>query len=71
MSGMSKEVFILCGGISYLMVHLLLELHFNIFSFVISIKYNLLKVRVTFCWGFVCLLEGSFCCFFKDMHNIL
>lgn len=49
-------MFIPCGGISYLMILLLLTLHSNIFSFVISTKYNLLKVHVTdFVGGlFVC-----------------
>lgn len=58
MSGMSKDIVIPCGGISYLMVLLLIQLHSSIFSFVISTKYNLLKVHVTdFVEGlFVCLM---------------
>lgn len=70
MSGMSKEVFIPCGGIIYLMVLLLLELHSNIFSFVISTKYNLLKVHVTnFVGG---LFVGFFVIFLKIyIYNIL
>lgn len=71
MSGMSKEVFIPCGGVCYLTVLLLLELHSDIFTCVISTKYNLLKVHVTDFVGslFVCL--WGFLLFFKDMYNIL
>lgn len=67
MLGMSEEIVIPCGGINYLMVLLLLELHSNIFSFVISTKYNPLKVHVTdFVEGLFVYLRG-FLLFFKDM----
>lgn len=71
MSGMSEEIDIPCGGINCLMVLLLLELHSNIFSFVISTKCNLFKVHVTdFVEGLFVYLRVFFLVF-KDMCNIL
>lgn len=66
MSGISKDIVIPCGGINYLMVLLLLEIHSDVFSFVISTKYNLLKVHMTdFVEGFFVCLRDFFCCLLK------